>query len=125
MRRNVKSYGAWFHRKWVIQFGLSSLEHEYQLLDYLLNSDARNFHGWSYRRWWTIFFVETFNLLLIFLEVLTVNSLPLSLPLSFLCNRFLAKVNKTTENQELEYTIKKINQNFSNYSAWHTRRYAI
>lgn len=50
LMRNFKSYGAWHHRKWVIQFGLSSLNREYQLLDKLLTSDARNFHGWNYRR---------------------------------------------------------------------------
>ncbi|KAI5084290.1 hypothetical protein GOP47_0000459 [Adiantum capillus-veneris] len=50
LMRNFKSYGAWHHRKWILQFGLSSLDHEYRLLDKLLTSDARNFHGWAYRR---------------------------------------------------------------------------
>lgn len=50
LMRNFKSYGAWHHRKWVLNFGLSSLDHEYRLLDKLLTSDARNFHGWAYRR---------------------------------------------------------------------------
>ncbi|MCO5602557.1 hypothetical protein L7F22_056691 [Adiantum nelumboides] len=48
--RNFKSYGAWHHRKWVLQFELCSLDHEYRLLDKLLTSDERNFHGWAYRR---------------------------------------------------------------------------
>ncbi|KAH7446378.1 hypothetical protein KP509_01G053200 [Ceratopteris richardii] len=82
--RNYKSYGAWHHRKWVLHFGLSNLDKEYRLLDKLLTSDARNFHGWAYRR-------------------------------------FLAGISKATEEQELQYTIKKINENFSNYSAWHSR----
>ena len=124
LRRNVKSYGAWYHRKWVIQFGLSSLEHEYQLLDYLLNSDARNFHGWSYRRWLSIFLQESFKSFSWLFRGVDCESLPcLPIPLfSLLCNRFLAKVNNMTEDHELDYTLKKINQNFSNYSAWHTRR---
>ncbi|KAL2603197.1 hypothetical protein R1flu_007945 [Riccia fluitans] len=47
---NVKSYGAWYHRKWVIEYGLSPLDHEFMLLRRLLKADARNFHGWNYRR---------------------------------------------------------------------------
>ncbi|KAL3678741.1 hypothetical protein R1sor_021697 [Riccia sorocarpa] len=50
LQSNVKSYGAWYHRKWVIEFGLSSLDHEFMLLKKLLKVDSRNFHGWNYRR---------------------------------------------------------------------------
>lgn len=50
LKRNHKSYGAWHHRKWVINMGYSSLDHEFQLLDQLLKADSRNFHGWNYRR---------------------------------------------------------------------------
>ncbi|BBN19938.1 geranylgeranyl transferase type-2 subunit alpha [Marchantia polymorpha subsp. ruderalis] len=50
LQSNVKSYGAWHHRKWVIDFGLSSLDHEFMLLKMLLKADCRNFHGWNYRR---------------------------------------------------------------------------
>lgn len=48
---NPKSYGAWYHRKWVIQFGLSPMDAEFLLLKKLLKLDARNFHGWDYRRY--------------------------------------------------------------------------
>ncbi|CAN6449531.1 unnamed protein product [Victoria cruziana] len=50
LRQNVKSYGAWHHRKWVMSKGFSSLDHEFKLLDKFLKVDARNFHGWNYRR---------------------------------------------------------------------------
>lgn len=52
LRRNPKSYGAWYHRKWVLNRGLAPVdfEREFQLLDQLLKADARNFHGWNYRR---------------------------------------------------------------------------
>ncbi|XP_020886577.1 geranylgeranyl transferase type-2 subunit alpha 2 [Arabidopsis lyrata subsp. lyrata] len=36
LRRNIKSYGAWYHRKWILN--------KYQKLD------LRNFHAWNYRR---------------------------------------------------------------------------
>ncbi|XP_026455244.1 geranylgeranyl transferase type-2 subunit alpha 1-like isoform X2 [Papaver somniferum] len=50
LRRNVKSYGAWHHRKWVLAKGLSSTYHEFRLLDGFQKLDSRNFHAWNYRR---------------------------------------------------------------------------
>ncbi|KAI3927597.1 hypothetical protein MKX01_026530 [Papaver californicum] len=50
LRRNVKSYGAWHHRKWVLSKGLLPLYHEFRLLDGLQKVDSRNFHAWNYRR---------------------------------------------------------------------------
>ncbi|XP_065881784.1 geranylgeranyl transferase type-2 subunit alpha 1 [Euphorbia lathyris] len=50
LRQNFKSYGAWYHRKWVLSKGHSSMEKELRLLEELQRSDSRNFHAWSYRR---------------------------------------------------------------------------
>lgn len=50
LRQNFKSYGAWYHRKWVLNKGHSSTENELRLLDKLQNVDPRNFHAWNYRR---------------------------------------------------------------------------
>ena len=50
LKRNYKSYCAWYHHKWVINMGYSSLDHEFQLLDQFLKADSRNFHGTNYRR---------------------------------------------------------------------------
>ncbi|KAK4851005.1 hypothetical protein QYF36_011731 [Acer negundo] len=50
LRQNFKSYGAWYHRKWVLSKGHSSINHELQLLDKFQKADSRNFHAWNYRR---------------------------------------------------------------------------
>ncbi|XP_010252399.1 PREDICTED: geranylgeranyl transferase type-2 subunit alpha 1 [Nelumbo nucifera] len=50
LRRNFKCYGAWHHRKWVLNKGYSSVDHEFRLLDQFQKADSRNFHAWSYRR---------------------------------------------------------------------------
>lgn len=50
LRQNFKSYGAWYHRKWVLSKGHSSVDHEMRLLDKFQKADPRNFHAWNYRR---------------------------------------------------------------------------
>ncbi|KAL5226129.1 hypothetical protein ABZP36_012768, partial [Zizania latifolia] len=84
LRVNPKSYGAWYHQKWLLIQKLAPVDFklEFGLLDRLLKVDARNFHGWNYRR-------------------------------------FLAKFMGVPEEEELKYTMDKISDNFSNYSAWH------
>lgn len=39
--------------------------------------------------------------------------------------RFLARFMGVPDVEELKYTMDKISDNFSNYSAWHNRRYTI
>ncbi|AQK81461.1 Geranylgeranyl transferase type-2 subunit alpha 1 [Zea mays] len=86
LRQNPKSYGAWYHRKWLLNQKLAPVDFKYELglLDKLLKVDARNFHGWNYRR-------------------------------------FLARFMGLPDDEELKYTMDKISDNFSNYSAWHNR----
>ncbi|KAJ1260413.1 hypothetical protein BS78_10G230200 [Paspalum vaginatum] len=86
LRQNPKSYGAWYHRKWLLNQKLTPVDfkRELGLLDKLLKVDARNFHGWNYRR-------------------------------------FLARFMGVPDEEELKYTMDKIRDNFSNYSAWHNR----
>ena len=52
LRRNPKSYLAWFHRRWIITstHPLLPLAREYRLLTSLLQLDSRNFHAWDHHR---------------------------------------------------------------------------
>ncbi|CAL5430533.1 unnamed protein product [Camellia sinensis] len=50
LAKNYRSYGAWYHRKWVLSKGHSSVDQELQLLAVFLKKDSRNFHAWNYRR---------------------------------------------------------------------------
>ncbi|CAL5428128.1 unnamed protein product [Camellia sinensis] len=47
--KNYTSYGAWYHRKWVLSKRHSSVDQELQLLGVFLKKDSRNFHAWNYR----------------------------------------------------------------------------
>eukprot|EP00753_Platysulcus_tardus_P019839 PLAT7572.3.p1 GENE.PLAT7572.3~~PLAT7572.3.p1 ORF type:complete len:282 (+),score=75.91 PLAT7572.3:161-1006(+) len=48
---NPKSYGTWYHRKWVVARGHQSWDKEMELCGRMLELDERNFHCWNYRRW--------------------------------------------------------------------------
>jgi len=50
LMKNPKSYGAWHHRVWTLQLGVSSLQKEIELCGKMLTLDSRNFHCWNYRR---------------------------------------------------------------------------
>ncbi|KAK9815813.1 hypothetical protein WJX72_010090 [[Myrmecia] bisecta] len=50
LRKHIKSYATWHHRKWVVQKGLTDLQEELKLVSRLLELDDRNFHGWGYRQ---------------------------------------------------------------------------
>jgi len=95
-----KCYWIWKYRIWLLKEANSRLEpqvarelwtRELVLVGKMLTRDSRNFHGWGYRR--------------------TVVSELES-----------AKLNGTSMvESEFEYTTKMINQNLSNFSAWHRR----
>ncbi|GAB2249325.1 hypothetical protein Droror1_Dr00012684 [Drosera rotundifolia] len=47
---NFKSYGAWHHRKWVLNKRRLSLDKEMELINLFQREDSRNFHAWNHRR---------------------------------------------------------------------------
>lgn len=110
---NPKSYWLWNHRIWCLQtMPQPDWKAELGLVDKMLTMDARNckykylvcaqtlniklllVHGWDYRR--------------------------------FVVSHLVKKAQDETKiadivKQEYEFTTRKINQSFSNYSAWHQR----
>lgn len=85
-----KVYWIWNHRVWILEnHPQVNWEGELALVGKILALDARNFHGWTYRR----FIVQK-------IEKATGKSLAL---------------------KEFDFTTEKINNNFSNFSAWHMR----
>ncbi|CEP08722.1 hypothetical protein [Parasitella parasitica] len=96
IKKNPKSYWMWNHRIWCLQNMPKPDWHaELGLVDKMLAMDARNFHGWDYRR----------------LVVGHLRAEASSDP------EALARIVQ----QEYDFTTQKINQSFSNYSAWHQR----
>ena len=84
IKRNPKSYGAWYHRQWLVSHFEFDAKAELDLCAMLLTADQRNFHCWNYRR-------------------------------------FVAKASGASSQSEFEFSTLKLNENFSNYSAFHHR----
>ncbi|KAI9490040.1 hypothetical protein BDB00DRAFT_839847 [Zychaea mexicana] len=95
IRINPKSYWMWNHRRWCLEtMPKPNWPAELGLVEKLLSLDARNFHGWTYRRY-------------------VVRQL-----------RKEAKEKEQDEKivrSEYDFTTKKINESFSNFSAWYQR----
>lgn len=53
LRKNPKSYHAWYHRIWCLEHGLAAIDlgKEFALTEQYLSQDSRNFHCWNYRRY--------------------------------------------------------------------------
>eukprot|EP00850_Spirogloea_muscicola_P005162 SM000023S07618 [mRNA] locus=s23:538465:542620:+ [translate_table: standard] len=123
LAKNHKSYGAWHHRKWVLSRYPASLDHEYGLLGKLLAADSRNFNGWIYRRCnWKDHITCDLIYFSSFMEGIEMRRAASGLlRCAQPCDSFLADKAGRGPSHELQYTTEKINENFSNYSAWHYR----
>ncbi|KAI9323573.1 hypothetical protein BX666DRAFT_2016764 [Dichotomocladium elegans] len=92
-RINPKSYWLWNHRRWCLEtMPEPDWVAELGLVEKLLAMDARNFHGWDYRR----YVVD---------QMRTGNH----------------EKDMALAQGEYDFTTKKIKQSFSNFSAWHNR----
>ncbi len=50
IKKNPKSYGAWYHRQWIVERFDIDVTKELELCKLFLKEDQRNFHCWNYRR---------------------------------------------------------------------------
>ncbi|KAJ2707661.1 Rab geranylgeranyltransferase [Coemansia sp. IMI 203386] len=90
--KNIKSYWMWNHRTWALsQLPAPSWDGELKLVAKLLAVDARNFHGWDYRR-----FVVS--------KIRETSDDPAAV-----------------DRSEFEFTTEQINKDCANHSAWHNR----
>mmetsp|Transcript_32578 Transcript_32578/g.60868 ORF Transcript_32578/g.60868 Transcript_32578/m.60868 type:complete len:302 (+) Transcript_32578:230-1135(+) len=51
IKKNSKSYGAWYHRVWIVDRFEVNVNAELALCTEFLTYDQRNFHCWNYRRY--------------------------------------------------------------------------
>lgn len=95
LKQSPKSYWIWNHRIWCLKLDtLSNWLLELQLIETFLKVDSRNYHVWSYRR----------------------------MIVSFMKNDpSYSKKDELIDLDEFKFTIKMINRDISNYSAWHNR----
>jgi geranylgeranyl transferase type-2 subunit alpha len=157
LQRNPKAYGAWFHRKWVVQTFLSTtsttttvpnsvtgiLQEELDLTSLFLNLDERNFHCWSYRRFvvaciagnWSgewIVPVNKYNetTSLMGPQVLPTNRASTTATALSLVTTAVSDTDAISKaciipsslvQSEWQFTTTKIEDNFSNFSAFHYR----
>ncbi|RUP47789.1 hypothetical protein BC936DRAFT_145327 [Jimgerdemannia flammicorona] len=97
---NPKSYWMWNHRRWCLEtIPKPAWERELALVDKMLDMDARNFHGWNYRRY-------------------VISQLARDPGMT---DTQALRTSPALARSEFEFTTRKVTQNFSNYSAWHNR----
>lgn len=115
LQRNPKAYGAWFHRKWILALlkpDKSVLRNELQLTAKFLSLDERNFHCWNYRR----FVVSTLA------SCWTGGwELPSMGPQIGNMSNSAPSIPQDVLQDEWDFTQQKIQDNFSNFSAFHYR----
>ncbi|KAJ2353846.1 Rab geranylgeranyltransferase, partial [Coemansia sp. RSA 2618] len=92
IKKNIKSYWMWNHRMWALSMlPRPEWQRELLLVTRLLSLDARNYHGWDYRR----FVVARL--------------------------REAATDKHAVDEQEFAFTTEQINRDCANHSAWHNR----
>lgn len=123
MQTHPKVYWLWNHRRWCLHMlpapgsDPSSMQtkwnKELALVDMMLDMDPRNFMGWNYRRY-----------VIAELAAALVRQGAPTFPAS-LSSDAMDEPEKAAHlalaKDELQYALRKIESNFSNFSAWHYR----
>mmetsp|Transcript_1752 Transcript_1752/g.2411 ORF Transcript_1752/g.2411 Transcript_1752/m.2411 type:complete len:323 (+) Transcript_1752:77-1045(+) len=123
LERNPKAYGTWFHRKWcILKAGReeSILQRELALCAQFLNLDERNFHCWNYRRFVVGCLCGSTNGETVFQGEVVFGS-QVGGESDSRGSVFEDKKTHDLLEAEVKFTTEKIQQNFSNGSAFHYR----
>ncbi|GLJ43606.1 hypothetical protein SUGI_0907570 [Cryptomeria japonica] len=128
---NPEIYTVWNYRKMAVKFLLESegdgdaireiLNGELRLVERALKRNFKSYCPWYHRKWViNMGYLDSsldreFQLLDQFLKADGRNFH------GWNYRRFVAALKKVPDEEELNFTTKKINENFSNYSAWHNR----
>ncbi|CAI5757600.1 unnamed protein product [Candida verbasci] len=101
LKKFPKCYWIWNHRKWclmeLVDLNKADWDFEFNTISKLLELDERNFHCWQYRRY-------------------IIANMKKDLD---------STVIEEIDRREFDYTTTKIQNNFSNFSAWHQRACSI
>lgn len=117
LESNPKAYGAWHHRKWALTIKLwdnSVYEKELLLTELFLKRDERNFHCWNYRRFIVACFMKSMD------GSWEGNTMGRQISKE-LSNDSHTNFDQVLLKSEFDFTTTKIQDNFSNYSAFHYR----
>lgn len=125
LRAHPKVYWIWNHRMWCLtQYPVLPQrqadwvwERELKLVERMLDLDPRNFHGWDCRR------AIVSQLAIVYASASADASkdvFPTVLSGAHLDSEVRSKLVQLAE-RELAYSLRKIEANFSNFSAWHQR----
>lgn len=123
LERNPKAYGTWFHRKWcILKAGReeSILQRELALCAQFLNLDERNFHCWNYRRFIVGCLCGSTNGETVFQGEVVFGS-QVGGESDGKGSVYEDKKTHDLLEAEVKFTTEKIQQNFSNGSAFHYR----
>jgi len=105
LKINPKAYGSWHHRVWLQTFmEKNNLPREIELCNQFLTADERNCK-------------LSFHLIIFILS----NIFHLSPVHCWDYRRIIVNLSGLSAYEELKYTTKLIDNNFSNFSAWHYR----
>jgi geranylgeranyl transferase type-2 subunit alpha len=148
LERNPKAYGAWFHRKWCLLQQRKQptpnntapdnkvdeatvLQQELHLTEQFLNLDERNFHCWNYRRFLVGCLCGSTSGEIIVGDTVVFGSQvgntnqeqSVEVEGGTPCPALIMDTNKIQAllDSEFDFTTQKIQQNFSNGSAFHYR----
>lgn len=127
--QNPKCYGAWLHRKWLCvnhpgrrDFWLGEIDRTSSFL----SKDERNFHCWNFRRFLLSLLLGDFPLMKLLDSTVSQGTRLLSLNPQISCEGSSSHVPTFSDVKEIlllewEFTTRKIQENFSNFSAFHYR----